>query len=679
MIDKSANRRSSLLTCEVLDRSRVLDTLVNNLEGMAYRCRNDASWTMIFVSQGSLGLCGYSAAALVDDAEVSWEQITHPDDRARVRRSIDGAIAALGRFTVHYRIRTAAGFIKWVIERGVAVPDEQGEIVVEGFIEDITAQRAVLEALEQAELRYRSIFENASEGIFQSTRDGRYLAANPALARIYGYDSASELVADLADIERRLYVQPGRREAFCQLMEQHGEVLNFESEVYRRDCTRIWISENAHVVRGPNGEFICYEGTVQDISERKHYQQQLERQANHDLLTGLPNRILLNDRIEQGLARAARLGYYLTLVFIDLDNFKFINDGLGHVAGDELLKSIAARLAGSLRGSDTVARVGGDEFVLVLGDHYRISTVISLLERVLNEIRRPVTLAGREFQVGASLGVAMFPDDGEDAQTLLKHADIAMYAAKKRGRNNFQFFTHDLNRIADERLNLEAAMRTALERDEFAVHYQPKVDAQRRIVGFEALARWTHADLGVIGPDRFVPVAEESGLIMPLTLAVLRRAFSDARRWNAGRQVPLLVAVNLSPLLFLGDDVVERVMAVLDEVGLSPLLVELEITETVFLGDGSRAVSILADFKARGFRLAMDDFGTVLLGARLSAAVPAGHHQDRPFTGHRSGAGGRGGDDRPRRHLAGQEPAQDRGRRRRRERRAIRVPAPQRL
>jgi len=610
MIDKSANRRSSLLTCEVLDRSRVLDTLVNNLEGMAYRCRNDASWTMIFVSQGSLGLCGYSAAALVDDAEVSWEQITHPDDRARVRRSIDGAIAALGRFTVHYRIRTAAGFIKWVIERGVAVPDEQGEIVVEGFIEDITAQRAVLEALEQAELRYRSIFENASEGIFQSTRDGRYLAANPALARIYGYDSASELVADLADIERRLYVQPGRREAFCQLMEQHGEVLNFESEVYRRDCTRIWISENAHVVRGPNGEFICYEGTVQDISERKHYQQQLERQANHDLLTGLPNRILLNDRIEQGLARAARLGYYLTLVFIDLDNFKFINDGLGHVVGDELLKSIAARLAGSLRGSDTVARVGGDEFVLVLGDHYRISTVISLLERVLNEIRRPVTLAGREFQVGASLGVAMFPDDGEDAQTLLKHADIAMYAAKKRGRNNFQFFTHDLNRIADERLNLEAAMRTALERDEFAVHYQPKVDAQQRIVGFEALARWTHADLGVIGPDRFVPVAEESGLIMPLTLAVLRRAFSDARRWNAGRQVPLLVAVNLSPLLFLGDDVVERVMAVLDEVGLSPLLVELEITETVFLGDGSRAVSILADFKARGFRLAMDDFGT---------------------------------------------------------------------
>nr|WP_278389721.1 bifunctional diguanylate cyclase/phosphodiesterase [Stutzerimonas kunmingensis] len=546
----------------------------------------------------------------VDDNGISWDRITHPDDRLRVRRCIDNAVAGMGRFTVHYRIRTAAGNLKWVIERGVAVPDEQGEIVVEGFIEDITAQKAVLEALEQAELRYRSIFENASEGIFQSTRDGRYLAANPALARIYGYDSASELVADLADIERRLYVEGGRREVFCQLMEQQGEVLNFESEVYRRNGTRIWISENAHVVRGASGEFICYEGTVQDISERKHYQQQLERQANHDLLTGLPNRILLNDRIEQGLARAARLGYYLTLVFIDLDNFKFINDGLGHVAGDELLKSIAARLAGSLRSSDTVARVGGDEFVLVLSDHYRISTVISLLERVLNEIRRPVMLAGREFQVGASLGVAMFPNDGEDAQSLLKHADIAMYAAKKRGRNNFQFFTHDLNRIADERLNLEAAMRVALERNELSVHYQPKVDATRRIVGVEALARWTHAELGVIGPDRFIPVAEESGLIMPLTLAILRRAFTDARQWNEGRGTPLLIAVNLSPLLFLGDDVVERILVVLDEIGLPPTQVELEITETVFLGDGTRAVSILAEFKARGFRLAMDDFGT---------------------------------------------------------------------
>ncbi|MDA0425992.1 putative bifunctional diguanylate cyclase/phosphodiesterase [Stutzerimonas frequens] len=606
----ATNRPGSLLSCEVLDRPRVLDTLVNNLEGMAYRCRNDAAWTMIFVSQGALGLCGYRAADLVDDACISWEQITHPDDRARVRRAVDAAIIRQGRFSTQYRIRTAAGNLKWVLERGVAVPNEQGEIVIEGFIEDISAQRAVLEALEQAELRYRSIFENASEGIFQSTRDGRYLAANPALARIYGYESATELVADLADIERRLYVQGGRREVFCQLMEQHGEVLNFESEVYRRDGVRIWISENAHVVRGANGEFICYEGTVQDISERKHYQQQLERQANHDLLTGLPNRILLNDRIDQGLARAARLGYYLTLVFIDLDNFKFINDGLGHVAGDELLKSIARRLAGCLRSSDTVARVGGDEFVLVLSDHYRVSTVISLLERVLNEIRRPVTLAGREFQIGASLGVAMFPDDGEDAQTLLKHADIAMYAAKKRGRNTFQFFIHDLNRVADERLNLEAAMRIALERDEFSVHYQPKVDSSCRIVGVEALARWTHHELGVIGPDRFIAVAEESGLIMPLTLAILRQAFNAARAWNEGRAVPLLIAVNLSPLLFLGDDVVERVAAVLDDAGLPASQVELEITETVFLGDGTRAVSILAEFKALGFRLAMDDFGT---------------------------------------------------------------------
>jgi diguanylate cyclase (GGDEF)-like protein/PAS domain S-box-containing protein len=602
--------RTTLLSREVLDRSRVLDTLVNNLDGMAYRCLNDEHWRMIFVSQGCQRLTGYSATDLVEGTCPSWEMITLPEDRAWVRGEIQAAIADSGRFSIEYRIRTAKGDIKWVLERGVTVADEQGDLVLEGFIEDVSAQREVLESLEQAELRYRNIFENASEGIFQSTREGRYLAANPALARLYGYDSPTELIADLSDLDRRLYVDGSRREDFRLLMEAHGEVLNFESEVFRRDGSRIWISENAHVVRSPQGEFICYEGTVQDISERRSYQEQLQRQANHDLLTGLPNRTLLRDRLEQALIRAARLGYYLPLVFIDLDNFKFINDGLGHAAGDQLLVEIAQRLSACVRGSDTVARLGGDEFVLVLNDHYRVSTVISQLERVLKEIHRPITLYGRDFQVGASLGVAMFPDDGEEAQDLLKRADIAMYEAKKRGRNNFQFFTHDLNRIADERLNLEAAMRLGLEHDEFEVYYQPKVDSQRRIVGIEALARWKPTEFGAVGPDRFIPIAEESGLIVPLTLTILRKAFIAGQRWNSQRDTPLRLAVNLSPLLFLGHDFVGQFAELLREAGLAPEQVEVEITETVFLGDSKRAVGILREFKALGVCLAMDDFGT---------------------------------------------------------------------
>lgn len=603
-------RRASLLSTEVIDRSRVLDTLVNNLEGMAYRCLCDADRRMIFVSQGCLALTGYTPAELVDNNHVSWEQITCPDDRLRVRDCINAAVQVGVRFAVQYRIMTRAGDSKWASERGVSVLDEHGDVVIEGFIEDITAQRALIDAQEQAQFRYRHIFEHASEGIFQTTADGHYLAANPALARIYGYDTAQELMAKLSHIERRLYVDAGQREAFTRLMESHGEVLNFESEVYRFDGSRIWISENAHTVRSPQGVFICYEGTVQDISERRHHQALLERQANHDLLTGLPNRILLGDRIAQGIAHAARMGYYLALVFIDLDNFKFINDSLGHASGDELLKEVAVRLTGCLRSSDTVARLGGDEFVLLINDHYRASTVITLLRRVLQEIGRPVVLCGREFHVGASLGVALFPDDGEDADSLLKHADVAMYSAKDHGRNNFQFFTRELNRVADDRLNLEAAMRGAIDSDAFEVYYQPKVDHRRRIVGVEALARWFHPELGPIGPDRFIPIAEETGLIVPLTTAILRRAFAAARDWNRERAVPLRMAVNLSPRLFLSDDIVTHVAELLHEAGLSPSHVELEITETVFLGDGERAVTILKKFKDLGVSLAMDDFGT---------------------------------------------------------------------
>lgn len=603
-------RRASLLSIGELDRSRVLDTLVNNLDGMAYRCRHDETWRMIFVSQGCQSLTGYGPAELVQNAVISWEEITHALDRARVRAQIDAAVHSGQRFTVEYRIITQAGLIKWVHERGIAVPDEQGELVIEGFIEDITAQRETVQAQKEAELRYRNIFEHASEGIFQTTPEGRYLAANPALARLYGYPSAAALMNGLDDIGRQLYVKSSQRERFRQLMEQQGEVLNFESEVYRQDGTRIWISENAHIVRDSDGRVLYYEGTVQDVSERRRYQEELERQANHDMLTGLPNRILLADRVQQEIARAARLGYYLVVVFIDLDNFKFINDSLGHAAGDELLKEIASRLQRCVRGSDTVARLGGDEFVLLLGDHFRTSTVISQLKRVLSEIGQPVMLSGREFHVGASLGVAVYPADGEDSDTLLKHADTAMYAAKNHGRNNFQFFTSELNRVADERLNLEAALRQAIEHDEFEVHYQPKVDHRRRIVGVEALARWTHPEYGPISPDRFIPIAEETGLIVPLTTAILRQAFAAAREWNRNAATPLHVAVNLSARLFMSGDITAHVAGLLQEAQLAPSLVELEITETVFMGDSDYVVSTLRHFKDMGVLLAMDDFGT---------------------------------------------------------------------
>jgi diguanylate cyclase (GGDEF)-like protein/PAS domain S-box-containing protein len=590
---------------------RVLDTLVNNLEGMAYRCLLDRNWTMRFVSQGCLRLTGYVASELLDNHKTSWEQLTHPDDRLRVRQEITAAITQGQRFTVHYAITTRNGDIRHVKEQGTMVVDEAGQQVLEGFIEDVTESHVTLEALAHAELRYRQIFEHAREGIFQTTQDGRYLSANPALARLYGYDSPSELITDLSDIERRLYVQPQRRERFQKLMAAYGEVSNFESEVYRRDGSRIWISENAHSVRRRNGEFICFEGTVQDITERRSQLEQLERQANYDALTGLANRNLLRDRIGPAIAHAERMGHFLAVVFIDLDHFKLINDSLGHDVGDQLLVEIAQRMRSSVRSSDTVSRHSGDEFVLLLNEHFRASTVIAHLQRVLKQVNQPVSLLGREFQVGASMGVALYPQDGKDAQSLLKHADVAMYAAKERGRNNFQFFTPELNKIADERLNLATAMRYGLEQNEFSVVYQPKFNPQREMVGVEALARWRSVSCGMVGPDRFIPIAEETGLIRDLTESVLRQAFAAAAAWNARPGQPVLtLAVNLSAKLFLADDLVEWVHALVQQSGLPTTQVELEITEGVFLDDSARAIDTLSAFKALGFKVAMDDFGT---------------------------------------------------------------------
>jgi diguanylate cyclase (GGDEF)-like protein/PAS domain S-box-containing protein len=602
--------RPSLHADISVDSSRILDTLVNNLDGMVYRCRVDSDWTMLFVSHGCLELTGYAPEKLVESKHVSYEEITHVEDRSRVRQEIERAIAASRRFSIHYRIVTSLGEIKWVHERGAGVLDESGTAVIEGFIEDETAHKKMLEALQNAEHYYRHLVENAAVGIFQTSMDGHYLSANPTLARIYGYPAPDELIRAMGDIGRQLYVEAGRRDEFHHLMMTHGEVVNFESEVHRRDGGKIWISENAHVVRDVNGEFVCYEGTVHDITERKHHQSLLERQANYDALTGLLNRNLLHDLLEQGIARAARVGYFLAVVFVDLDNFKFINDSLGHSAGDSLLVEVAARLQGCLRASDTVVRQGGDEFVLVLNEHYRTNTVISLLERVLVEVSKPVLLAGRELQVGASLGVAIFPQDGNDSQTLLKHADAAMYAAKNEGRNNFQFFTSELNRVADERLNLENAMRVALEQDGFEVFFQPKTDAARRIVGMEALARWNTPEWGSVSPDRFIPIAEETGLIIPLTDAILRKAFTAASYWNAEFGRPLQIAVNLSPKLFHSEEIVRRIAMQMQASKLPAARIELEITESVFLGDSERTVRILHELKKLGVALALDDFGT---------------------------------------------------------------------
>jgi len=457
------------------EKERTLSTLLGNLDGMAYRCRDDASWTMEFVSEGSMRLTGYAPEDLILNGRVSYEEITHPLDRARVRNEIRKAVTERRRFLLEYRIVCKDGVVKWVWERGVGILDANEQLVaIEGFIQDVTDHRRAEEAVRDAERRYRSIFENAVEGIFQTTPDGRYLAANPALARIYGYDAPAVLVAGLNDISRQLYVDPQRRDEFVRAMRDHGVVTSFVSQVYRRDGTVIWISENARAVRDAGGTLLYYEGTVEDISESKRYQTELEYQANYDSLTRLPNRNLLKERLQHAITCARREHKGLAVAFMDIDHFKLVNDTLGHHAGDEMLMGVAERVRSALRECDTVARHGGDEFVLLLaGDEADEGGATRAIERVVAALTRPMSLHGRELNLSSSIGIALYPRDGEDANTLLSNADIAMYRAKEMGRNNFQFYASEMNAAASRLLDTRSRLAGALERGEFELNYQP--------------------------------------------------------------------------------------------------------------------------------------------------------------------------------------------------------------
>ncbi|MCE1239157.1 MAG: EAL domain-containing protein [Azonexaceae bacterium] len=593
-----------------IDSERVLQVLVRNLDGMVFRCAIDEQWTMHFVSDGSRELTGYCPDELEYNKVTSLDAITHPDDRARARQVIVDAMAGSGRYRLQYRITHRDGRERWVFERGSVVLDENGKRVLEGFIEDITEQVLGQRQLADAELRYRSIFEDSVVGMFQTSIDGHYLAANLALAQLYGYESPSELMAGLSDIAGNLYVDPERREVFKQLIRDHGRVTEFESEVYRRDGSRIWISEHAHVVYSPQGEALYYEGTVEDITAQHRYRQQLEYQATHDPLTGLPNRNLLQDRLQQALRMAQRRGGRGVLAFVDLDNFKFVNDSLGHGTGDRLLVEVAKRLQACLRESDTVARYGGDEFVLILGDYGSLTDTLHILHRVRDAIADPIMLDGHELRVDCSIGVSVFPDDGIDLEALLRHADAAMHHAKKLGKGQFQFYTEALNVAARDRLALDSALRRAVEQEELYVVYQPKVDTRGRPFGFEALVRWDSAEFGSVSPVRFIPLAEENGLIGQLTWFVLRQACRQAAHWRAQGFRDLRVAVNISPSLFREKDLAALVRVVLDEAGLPPEALELEITEGVLMGDVQRALGVLNELKAMGVFIAIDDFGT---------------------------------------------------------------------
>src|SRR3984885_14720800 len=395
-----------------------------------------------------------------------------------------------------------------------------------------------------------------------------------------------------------------------RIITSRGTVAGFESQVYRKNGDIIWISENARVVVDENGAVEGYEGTVEDITESKLCPSRMEQQANFDPLTGLANRSLLQDRLRQAILTAASFNTGLAVAFIDLDRFKFINDTLGHHVGDDMLKTMAARLRACVQERDTVARLGGDEFVLLLSSPGSADEVRAVLERMLTTVTQPWITEHGEYQITCSIGIALYPDDGADAQTLLKHADSAMYRAKDSGRNQFQFFTREINRLMTERLELEGKLRRALERNQFQLHYQPRVDlASGKVLGAEALIRWQIPGEEPILPERFIALAEETGLIIAIGKWGLHTACAQNKAWQDLGLPPPVVSVNVSAHQFRASNFVRCVAETLKETGLAAGYLEIELTESV-MHDAPQLVGMLGELKRIGVQVAIDDFGT---------------------------------------------------------------------
>jgi diguanylate cyclase (GGDEF)-like protein/PAS domain S-box-containing protein len=509
--------------------------------------------------------------------------------------------------------------------RHLGVTDDRGELlglitygdilesIEYAYIHDLQkALRQRDESLNASNHRLRlaeKVFETTYEGIMVTDADSVIESVNPAFSDITGYD-AHEVIG-----QRPSVLSSGRhgaefyRDMFAALAQRGG----WQGEVWNRrkngEVYAEWLSISA--VRDKDGQITNYVAIFSDITERKASEEHVRHLAHHDALTGLPNRILLTERLEHALPHANRAGTLVAVMFLDLDRFKLVNDTLGHSVGDELLKAVAKRLTSCVREDDTVARLGGDEFVLVLEDVRGSQDIAKVAEKIIDSLSKPLMLDQHEIVVTPSVGISVYPHDGDDVETLVKHADVAMYRAKEKGRNNYQFFTADMNARAFERLTMENSLRKALERNEFVLYYQPQVDLEsHRITGMEALLRWQHPDFGLVSPTQFIPIAEETGLIVAIGEWVLRTACAQNKAWQDAGIAPLRVAVNLSARQFKQANLVEMVRRALDDAGLEARYLELEITETVAMDHAEETAAKLRELKSMGVGISMDDFGT---------------------------------------------------------------------
>jgi diguanylate cyclase (GGDEF)-like protein/PAS domain S-box-containing protein len=530
----------------------------------------------------------------------------HPNDRDMVNQAYTQSVASRVPYDIVHRLRFPDGRIKHVHEICETLYDKGGTpILSQGTVQDITERKRAEEALHL----YANAFRHSGEAILITDKDNGIIALNPSFTRHTGYT-----------IEDLYGKNPGvlssghtPRETYQSMWSALRNTGYWQGELWDRrkdgDSYPKWTSIS--VIRDENGKPAHYIASFTDISDRKAAEERIHHLAHHDALTGLFNRFSLESRLEQALLSARREGLQLAVLFIDMDRFKVINDTLGHHVGDALLVEVAQRLQSSVRESDIVARLGGDEFVIVLTGMETGMAASAIAGEILATLGRPYFIAGHELHSSPSVGISIFPADGEGVEALMKNADTAMYHAKEQGRNNYQFFTAAMNAAAGERLTLERDLRTALAEKQFELHYQPQVyTLDGRVYGLEALVRWRHPERGLIPPLKFISITEETGLIEPLGTWVLDEACRQMAVWRKRGIQNLRMAVNLSAHQLRSSALVTQVEEIMDRHGISPDELELEVTESAAMEDPERAIGHLGALRKLGVALAIDDFGT---------------------------------------------------------------------
>lgn len=477
----------------------------------------------------------------------------------------------------------------------------------------LSQERAMREEVAQNEARLRAILENTPDLVVRYDRDCRRVLVNPAYLRETGTVLEDVLNKEFTNsaVWRQPTMRPDEYVARVKAVMATGKPDVILAE---------WIGPSGHLVShemrvvpeyGVDGRIIGALAVGRNVTERKAVERELTYRATHDALTGLPNRTLLKDRLQQGIAQAQRSSRGVVVVFIDIDNFKAINDSLGHEVGDELLKQMANRMRTILREGDTVARQGGDEFVILLQDCVTSHGLDRVVQKIFQNISEPCDVAGNRLYPGASMGIAVYPQDGHDMDTLMRNADTAMYAAKAQGRNNYQFFSPSMNQELHDWVELSGSLRQALENNEFELHYQPKVDIQNgALTGMEALIRWRHPQRGMVSPAKFIPVAEKTGLIGAIGHWVLKEACRQMREWLDAGLEPVRVAVNLSVAQCREGDLLFQVRQALDAHHLPGECLDLEITESIVMRDAEESIRAFWLLREMGVSVSVDDFGT---------------------------------------------------------------------